>query len=384
MVGGAAILALWSVLRVVAAPADVPQISHPVTDLAGVLSPQEEEEVAKELVEHREATGVQLAVLIVDSTKPRSIDDYAQVVFDRWGGGSKDRDDGALFVLAISDRRNRLHLGYGLEALIPDAVAKRMLDDLRPSLVAGKYAQATRELVRAVRMRTDHLSPGEPIAPPFGTRAWLFGAVVVVAICLGIGWAIAFGRGWRAYKREPKSKGHKRRKWTRRFRFACMFLAKQRPVQVALGIVVLGQLVLALILSSGHGYLTVYSLLYWSFILAGWLIGGAPKLISIPVGFTAGGVLVFAALAATQPPLGDVSAISERLLAVVGLFWLSNIILVPGIMGGSAGGGGGGSYSSSYSSSSYSSSSYSSSSYSSSSYSGGGGSSGGGGASSSW
>src|SRR5690606_35557057 len=111
VVGGAgmvaAVLALWAALNVLSAnPPEELQIEHPVTDLAGVLRPQAEEEIARELVQHRDATGVQLAVLIVDTTHGRDIADYAQAVFDRWGGGSKERDDGALFVLAITDRRS--------------------------------------------------------------------------------------------------------------------------------------------------------------------------------------------------------------------------------------------------------------------------------------
>jgi uncharacterized protein len=384
MVGGAAILVLWSALDVLSATAQVPQISHPVTDLAGVLSPADEEGIARELVSHREGTGVQLAVLIVDSTKPQSIDDYAQAVFDRWGGGSKERDDGALFVLALSDRRSRLHLGYGLEAVIPDAVAKRMLDGQRPWLVAKDYAGATRELVRSVRARTDHLSPGEPIAPPFGARAWLSAVIIAVAIGLGIWWAIAFKRGWRAYKRHPKGRLHVKKPWRARFGIACAFLVRQRPVYIALGALVLGQLVLALAVSSGHGYIAPYSLLYWNFIIAGWLIRGTSKFVSIPVGIFAGGILVLALLGSGGPPYADASVLFETVLGALGLFWGANIIIIPGIAGGMSGGGGG-SYSSSYSSSSSSYSySSSSSSYSSSSYSGGGGSSGGGGASSSW
>ncbi len=382
----AATLVLWSALNVLSATAAVPQIAHPVTDVAGVLSPADEEPIARVLVQHREATGVQLAVLIVDSTKPQSIDDYAQAVFDRWGGGSKERDDGALFVLALSDRRSRLHLGYGLEAVIPDAVAKRMLDDLRPWLVAKDYAGATRKLVRSVKARTEHLSPGDPIAPPFGARAWLSAVIVALAIGLGIYWAIAFMRGWRAYKRHPKGRLHVKKKWWARFGIACAFLVRQRPVYIALGALLLAQLVLALAVSSGHGYIAPYSLLYWNFVIAGWLIRGTPKVVSIPVGIFAGGILVLALVGVGRPPYADASVLFETVLGALGLFWGANIIIIPGIAGGMSGGGGG-SYSSSYSSSSSSysySSSSSSSSYSSSSYSGGGGSSGGGGASSSW
>src|SRR5690606_8884874 len=125
-------LAAW----LLAAPllSSVPEIDRPVVDLAGVIDPAQEEVVAERLVRHREATGVQMAVLVVQSTAPLEVSDYAQAVFEDWGGGSAERDDGALFVLAIGDRRNRLHLGYGLEPLVSDAASQEMLDDLRPSL----------------------------------------------------------------------------------------------------------------------------------------------------------------------------------------------------------------------------------------------------------
>ncbi|HEY5920985.1 MAG TPA: TPM domain-containing protein [Kofleriaceae bacterium] len=366
-----AIVAMWSVLNLTAL---VPSIDRPVTDLADVLPAQAEEDIARELIHHRDATGVQLAVLIVDTTHGRDIADYAQAVFDRWGGGSKERNDGALFVLATSDRRSRLHLGYGLEPVIPDAMAKRMLDELRPALRDRDYAGATLELVRGVREHTEHLSPGEPIAPPLGALRWLWLVVLLVGIGTGIAWARAFRHAWRGYKSKPKGKDHKKKKWFVRIGLACVGLARERRLQLALGGVLLGQLLLWLVFS--RGYVGPYSLVYWNFLIVGWLIGGTPKIVSIPVGVLT--ILTFGACVlialSDAPSFADPHVLFGHVMAVTGIFWLANVVVVPGIAGGGGGGG-------SYSSRSYSSSS---SSYSSSSYSGGGGSSGGGGASSSW
>ena len=69
-----------------------------------------------------------LPILMVETTGLLPVEDYAQEVFDNWKGGSKTRDDGVLFVLAIEDRTMRLHLGYGVETYISDSRARRILD----------------------------------------------------------------------------------------------------------------------------------------------------------------------------------------------------------------------------------------------------------------
>lgn len=391
----AAILALWAALNVLSAnpakvPTEVPTIEHPVTDLVGVLSPRAKDDIARELVAHRDATGVQLAVLIVSTTHGRDIADYAQAVFDRWGGGSKERNDGALFVLAIADRRNRLHLGYGLEPVIADATAKRMLDSLRPALVAGDYEGATRQLVRAVKDRTAFLTPGEPIAPPLGARRFAWVIVLVLGTGIGIFWGHSFTRGWRAYK-TARRVGETAAGFSR----ACAFLVRQRRLQLALAALALGQLALALTFSAGHGYVLAHSLVYWHFIGVGWLIGGSRKGAMLVGTVTALALFVAIALAGSMVErYVEPAIILAYAGGVAGFVWVLSLFSLPAVLGG----GGEGGYSSSYSSSSYSgssswssssssysgSSSWSSSSSSSYSYSGGGGSSGGGGASSSW
>jgi uncharacterized protein len=93
------------------ASAAVPELTRPVTDLAREICAEQVTALEKRLVDHREKTGVQLAVLIVDTIGRRTIDGFAQAVFERWGGGDAHTDRGALLVLAIKDRRSWLHLG---------------------------------------------------------------------------------------------------------------------------------------------------------------------------------------------------------------------------------------------------------------------------------
>lgn len=392
MVGAGALLTSWLVLGAAPAiePAAAPEIDRPVTDLAGVLDPDDEEAIARELVEHREETGVQLAVLVVNTTQPEEIADYSQRVFTHWGGGSAERDDGALFVLAIADRRSRLHLGYGLETVIPDATAQLMLDELRPDLQDGRYAAAARQLVHDFAGRTAHLRPGRPISVPLGGVPWVWLAILVLGVVAGVAWGRVFRAGWAVYRKDAKvkSKAHRTKPWTARAKVAVAFLARLGPVRIAAAAFLAAQIVFAVLFFAGRGYLAAYSLIFWAFVGVGWALVPLPRAIRIPLGFS-----VLAAIAVgifvidPSAILPDGAAVLEAAgpaLGTFGMLGLGSAFFMANLLGGSAGGS-----SASYSStsSSYSSSSYtsgSSSSYSSSSYSGGGGSSGGGGASSSW
>jgi uncharacterized protein len=390
VVGAVAVLASWTCLASPSIP-EIPEITRPVTDLADVVSSADEAAIGREIVSHHEATGVQLAVLLVDSTHDQDIADFAQATFTSWGGGSAERDDGVLFVLAIEDRRSRLHLGYGLEPLISDGTARRMLDGLRPELQSGHYTDATRNLVRDVVARTSHLEPGVPVRAPLGALSWLWLAMILVGIAAGIAWGIVYERGQQAHasSREGMDAWRYRNTmpWTGRVRLSAAFLFRHRPVQVTFAAFAALQLLLVLLFGSGEGFAVAYSILVWMFWPIGWLFVSAPTRVRITLGVCIGVMLSLGFLIMDHgAPLSDASAIwhvAGRLLPTA--VAISGIITL-GIYSGPSSGSGYSSRSSSASrSSGSSSSSYSSSSSSSSSsYSGGGGSSGGGGASSSW
>jgi uncharacterized protein len=247
--------------------ASVPQIDGAVVDLADAIVDRQEREIAATLEAHHQRTGVQLAVLVVDTTRGQDIADYAQDVFERWGGGSAERDDGALFVLAVADRRSRLHLGYGLEPVISDAAAKAMLDELRPALQASHFGEAVERLVDDVQRRTSHLRAGEPIAPPSGSAAWLWSlaALVAMAIGYGAGRVVAEHLDWRRPRAEVGPLQRLRQ------------LADDRRLRaLALGAAA-GYGGLVAVSWHDPGLVLAYSLLVWLSVGLGWVIGGTPR-----------------------------------------------------------------------------------------------------------
>ena len=149
---------------------EYPKITKPVTDLGEILTDEEEQIIATRLVEHREKTGVQMAVLTVSSIGLVPIEDYSIRVAEKWGGGSADLDNGLLFVVAVENRQMRLEVGEGLEAVIPDGLAAVGIDKLPPYLQSKNYSGAVNVMIDFVIEETDHLTPDSPRKPLFHRR----------------------------------------------------------------------------------------------------------------------------------------------------------------------------------------------------------------------
>ena len=159
------------VFSIITSPAIInsalPVIKYPVNDYAGVISPRYRAIISKLIVNHRKNTGVQIAVLTVYSTGDRRIEDYSMGVAEQWGGGSSERDDGMLFVIAINDRKMRLEVGYGLEGYIPDIRARAILNSIKTDFRSNRYGQGIYKVINNVIKETESLSANNPI-PIYG------------------------------------------------------------------------------------------------------------------------------------------------------------------------------------------------------------------------
>lgn len=189
LIGGllSVFILLWAA-HALALSADDITIDRPVVDHAGVLSASTVDEVEHSLRNHQAATGVQVAVLVVESTQGVPIEDFSMRVAEEWEGGSAERDDGVLFTLAIADRQNRIEVGYGLEAKIPDSTAAQILDSATPDLRAEDYDRATERVVEQLIIA----SAGGVIAvetPPHGgpPLVAIFFFLLVFALTIGLG-----------------------------------------------------------------------------------------------------------------------------------------------------------------------------------------------------
>ena len=112
-----------------------------VTDLAGALSAADRAALQAKLTAFEAAHGTQIVILVVPSTQPEPIEDYAHRVGEAWKIGRKGVGDGVLVVAAIQDRRMRIDVARSLEGAIPDVIANRIVRErIAPRFQQNDYA----------------------------------------------------------------------------------------------------------------------------------------------------------------------------------------------------------------------------------------------------
>ena len=117
----------WSALA--AAQMPVPPLTGHVTDQTGTLSAEQKASLEQTLTAFEARKGSQLAVLMVASSAPEEIEQYALRVAEQWKLGRKKVDDGAILVVAKDDRAMRIEVGYGLEGALNDLTSKRIISE---------------------------------------------------------------------------------------------------------------------------------------------------------------------------------------------------------------------------------------------------------------
>ena len=191
-----AVLLLWSLA---AAEVAIPPLKARVTDLTGTLSAAQQQALEHTLAEFEARKGSQIALLMLPSTQPETVDQYAVRVEEAWKLGRKGVDDGVLLLVAKDDRKLRIEVGYGLEGVLPDATAKRILEeDITPRFKQGDYYGG----VRAGTDRIMKVIEGEPLPSPRARSSAqplldFTGSIVIGLVAVSIAQAILhalFGR----------------------------------------------------------------------------------------------------------------------------------------------------------------------------------------------
>lgn len=118
----------------------VPPLSARVTDLTSTLDAVQKQQLETRLAQFEAKKGAQIAVLLIPTTQPETIEQYGIRVVEAWKLGRKGIDDGVLLLIAKDDRTLRIEVGYGLEGVLPDAVAKRIIaETITPHFKLGNY-----------------------------------------------------------------------------------------------------------------------------------------------------------------------------------------------------------------------------------------------------
>lgn len=112
------------------AQAKLPQPQGWVNDFSGVLSSSQKTQLEALLKEVESKTTAEISIVILNTVKPLDIETYAVELFEKWGIGKRAKDNGLLILVALKDRKVRIETGYGLEGIIPDALAKQIIERL--------------------------------------------------------------------------------------------------------------------------------------------------------------------------------------------------------------------------------------------------------------
>ncbi|MGH8670818.1 MAG: TPM domain-containing protein [Burkholderiales bacterium] len=141
----------------------VPALKTRVTDLTATLTSDQQDSLEQQLAAFEARKGSQIAVLLVPTTQPETIEQYALRVAESWKLGRQGVDDGALLLVALKDHTLRIEVGYGLEGALNDATAKRIIEEIIvPHLKQGDYSTAIRAGVERMIAVVD----GEPLPEP--------------------------------------------------------------------------------------------------------------------------------------------------------------------------------------------------------------------------
>ena len=177
----------WSALT--AAQVAVPPLTGHVTDQTGTLTTEQKATLEQTLTAFEARKGSQLAVLMVASTAPEQVEQFALRVAEKWKLGRKKVDDGAILVVAKDDRAVRIEVGYGLEGALGDLTSKRIINEtilprFKQQDFSGGIAAGVDQIIRVV--------DGEPLPEPSNTPAGSIGSVqqyapVLFILALAVG-----------------------------------------------------------------------------------------------------------------------------------------------------------------------------------------------------
>ncbi len=116
----------------------IPQLLQRVTDLTNTLATDQISALESKLQAFEQAKGSQIAILILPTTQPEDIAQYAIRLADAWKIGRKGVGDGVIIVVAKNDHKLRIEVGRGLEGAIPDIYAKRIIaENMAPLFKQG-------------------------------------------------------------------------------------------------------------------------------------------------------------------------------------------------------------------------------------------------------
>lgn len=176
----------------------VPPLTARVTDQTGTLTGEQKASLESTLQAFEARKGSQIVVLMVPTTAPEPVEQYALRVAEQWKPGRKKIDDGALLVIAKDDRALRIEVGYGLEGVLNDATAKRIVSEvIVPRFKEGDFyggiAAGVERLIRVADGEPLPAPAAKPVAASEG-MGQIIPVLLIVAVVAGMALRSRLGR----------------------------------------------------------------------------------------------------------------------------------------------------------------------------------------------
>ncbi len=175
-------LALFCAGACLAADIDFPALTGRVVDQVGLLSPTAKQGLTQELADHETKTGQQVVVAIVSSLQGQEIEDYGYRLGRFWGIGQKDKDTGAILLVAPKEHKVRIEVGYGLEGTLTDTKSAQIIHDIiLPAFRQGQMSQGVIAGTDAILQVLGADAPPSKAATPPGDRGSMAGEVIATS-----------------------------------------------------------------------------------------------------------------------------------------------------------------------------------------------------------
>lgn len=159
-----------------------------VNDFAGVLSPEDNQNLELKLKAYSDSTSSEIAIVTLKSIGMFDIADYSFKLGERWGIGKKGKNNGILILAAINERKMWIATGYGLEGALPDGLVGRIIrNEMTPFFKSGNYYQGFLEGVEAIVKAASGEYKADPSVHeeegfPIGAAIFLLVIMVVIII----------------------------------------------------------------------------------------------------------------------------------------------------------------------------------------------------------
>jgi uncharacterized protein len=156
-----------------------------VNDYARLLPADGRQRLETRLAERERATGAQMVIAIFPTLEGESLEDFGIRLAERWRVGQKSLDNGVILLVFVQERRVRMEVGYGLEPVLPDAVAAQIIREaIGPRFREQRYGAGLEAAVDAVYARVETKGVGVPPAPRhgLGVSPWTLGVLGVFGV----------------------------------------------------------------------------------------------------------------------------------------------------------------------------------------------------------